>query len=108
MPKRTAVNTIHIQRDGKTIVVNPGTVYDFTGEELADINASSPESVRTPVNEDTADAAVRSEASKAKAAEQEKANEAARKEAEVRALAAKKPIPNPVPSGQVGKSAADL
>lgn len=56
MPKRTAVNSIFVVRDGKQIQVKPGTTFEFTAEELADIKANSPESVRTPNGPEQTDA----------------------------------------------------
>lgn len=52
MPKRIAVNCIVIHREGKKIRIKPGQSVDLTVEELADINASNRDAIRTPVNED--------------------------------------------------------
>ena len=53
MPKRIPVNTIMLHREGKPLVPDIGKVFDFTAEELADINAVNPDAVRKPVNEGT-------------------------------------------------------
>lgn len=55
MPKLVALNQIHVFRDKKRTVVQPGTLFDFTAEEVADLDkncaATGFESYRTPVNE---------------------------------------------------------
>lgn len=53
MPKRVAVGTIIVQRDGKRMQVPRGQAFDFTAEELADINRLNPGAIRKVVNEDT-------------------------------------------------------
>lgn len=59
MPKRIAVNQIHVRRDNKRVVVKPGDLFDFTDDELADMKrtdaATGYESVRPPINEGGAD-----------------------------------------------------
>lgn len=52
MPKRVAVGAIIVQRDGKRMQVPRGQAFDFTAEELADINRLNPGAVRKVVNED--------------------------------------------------------
>lgn len=51
MPKRIAVHTIILHREGKRVKVSPGKPFDFTPAELADIKKNSPDSIRVPVNE---------------------------------------------------------
>lgn len=84
MPQRKAIGTIHLQRDGKHVVVAAGTTFDFTAEELKDIKRMSPDAVRAVVNEGLDEDEI--EASRI-AAEKEAAKniELARKEAEDRA-----------------------
>lgn len=82
MPKRITVNTIVVYRDSTTVSIPPGTLYDFSAEELLDINRLSPRSVRKPVVEDTSEP---TEADLQKAAAEQAANEAkATKEAKER------------------------
>ncbi len=60
MPKKVALKSVVVVRDGQRIDVKPGTTFDFTAEELKQIEAaSSPENVivRNPVNEDPEGAA---------------------------------------------------
>ena len=57
MPKLIAVTAVTLVRESERIEVKPGQAFDFTAEELKDIEkSSSPEVqiVRKPVNE-TAD-----------------------------------------------------
>lgn len=56
MPERIAVNTVHVIREGKTVVVKPGTKFNFEANELADIKLLAPDSVRHVVNEAESDA----------------------------------------------------
>lgn len=77
MPKRIPVTAVHVYRNGKEFVPPIGQAFDFTAEELADINAVNPDAVRKPVNEGTdepvkvdtkaADTATAASASKTKA-----------------------------------------
>lgn len=53
MPKRIPVTAVHVYRNGKEFVPPIGQAFDFTAEELADINAVNPDAVRKPVNEGT-------------------------------------------------------
>lgn len=72
MPKRIAVNQIHVRRDNKRVVVKPGDLFDFTDEELADMKrtdaASGYESVRPPINEGGADPVANARNAKTKSA----------------------------------------
>lgn len=52
MPKRVPVQTVILHRDGKQFAPPLGKAFDFTAEELADINAVNPDAVRKPVVED--------------------------------------------------------
>lgn len=59
MPKLIAVSAVTVVRDGERVTVAPGQLFDFTAEELKDIEkSSSPEVqiVRKPINETKADA----------------------------------------------------
>lgn len=51
MPKRVPVNTIIVKRDGKNFVPPIGKPFDFTQDELNDINAVMPGAVRKIINE---------------------------------------------------------
>ena len=52
MPKRVAVQTIRVLR-GKEVVSAPlGEPFDFTDQEIADVEAVNPDAFRMPVNED--------------------------------------------------------
>jgi hypothetical protein len=51
MPKRTAANTIVVQRGAQRLTVKPGQTFDFTNEEIADINSVAPRALKKPVNE---------------------------------------------------------
>lgn len=57
MPKLIAVTAVTVMREGERVTVTPGQLFDFTAEELKDIEkASSPEVqiVRKPINESSA------------------------------------------------------
>jgi hypothetical protein len=51
MPKRIAVNSIVVYRDGKRFTVKPDQMFDFTDAELADIKRSASDAVRQPTPE---------------------------------------------------------
>lgn len=51
MPKRIAVNTIFVVRDGQRRKIMPGQEIDLSNDELADIKAHNPDAVRMPINE---------------------------------------------------------
>ncbi len=52
MPKRVPVETVILHRDGKQFAPEIGKVFDFTEQELADINAVNKFAVRKPVVEE--------------------------------------------------------
>lgn len=52
MPKRIPTQTIIMHRDGKRVTVKPGVSFDFTADEIKDIKQSSPDALRTLVNEE--------------------------------------------------------
>lgn len=56
MPKRIALVAIGVTRNGKTIYPEIGKSFDFTAEEVAELNALGKASkiahIRVPVNED--------------------------------------------------------
>lgn len=49
MPKRIAVHTLVLTRDGKRVNVKPGTLVDLTADEVKELNALN--AIRLPVNE---------------------------------------------------------
>lgn len=51
MPKRIAVNTLFIYRDKKRKKIMPGESVDLTDDELKDLNANAPDTIRKPINE---------------------------------------------------------
>lgn len=51
MNTRIPVQTIVVKRDGQTVVPKIGKPFDFTDDELADIEKLNPSAVRTLVNE---------------------------------------------------------
>lgn len=55
MPKRIPVVAIGVTRNGKTVYPTVGKVFDFTAEEVAEINAlekaSKVQHIRKPINE---------------------------------------------------------
>ena len=51
MAIRIPVQTITVGRDGKNIVPTIGQPFDFTDEEIKQIEASNPAAVRNPVVE---------------------------------------------------------
>lgn len=55
MPKRIAVHTVVVQREGKRKEIMPGTLFDFTVEEVKELEALK--AVRKPVVEDAEQAA---------------------------------------------------
>lgn len=90
MPKRIPLKSVIVQRDGKQIRLPIGKEFDFTADELKDIESSSPNSLRKIVIEDKllADQAAASEKAEADAlaekarvaqAEKDKADKAALK-----------------------------
>lgn len=67
MPKKVALKAVTVVRDGVRVDVKPGTTFDFTAEELKQIEAASSAEtviVRDPVNEDPDVAAEAKPASK--------------------------------------------
>ena len=54
MPKRIPIQRIIVQRDGKQVVPEIGQAYDFTAEELDDINRMNPDAIRKVIVEDKA------------------------------------------------------
>ena len=51
MPKLIPVHTVILHRDGKQVVPPLGQPFDFTKEEIADIDRLLPGAVREPVVE---------------------------------------------------------
>lgn len=51
MTIRVPLETIFVSRDGKQFAPKIGEAFDFTEEEMADINRVNPEAVRNPVSE---------------------------------------------------------
>lgn len=54
MPKRTVLETIVLHRDGKRLVVSPQkppVAFDFTADEVAQINKTNPHAFRKPIDE---------------------------------------------------------
>ena len=51
MAIRIPVQTITVGRDGKNIIPTIGQPFDFTDEEIKQIEASNPTAVRNPVVE---------------------------------------------------------
>lgn len=54
MTKRIPVQTITVVRDGKNFIPPIGKPFDFTDEEMADIERLNPAAIREAVNEDPA------------------------------------------------------
>ena len=56
MPKRVPLSAIGVSRHGKTIYPTVGEAFEFTGDEIAEINALAKASgetlIRKPKNED--------------------------------------------------------
>lgn len=52
MPKRIPVETIKVRRDGKPVIPTIGKPFDFTAEELDDINKVRPQAVRKLIMEE--------------------------------------------------------
>jgi hypothetical protein len=100
MPKRVPLQTIVVHREGKRVVPALGEAFDFTAEEVEDINRVNPDAFRKVIIEDKA------LESEFKADEKDAEKKAA---AEAKALedAAKKP--NSATKAAAGKtSAGDL
>ena len=55
MPKRIAVHTVVVQREGQRKEILPGTLFDFTVEEVKELEALK--AIRKPVVEDAEQAA---------------------------------------------------
>lgn len=53
MPKRIPVQTIILHREGKRVVPEIGKSFNFTVDELADINAVNPKAIRHIINEES-------------------------------------------------------
>lgn len=53
MPLRMAANSITVSRDGHHVRILPGTVFDFTDDEIEFITYAEPDALRKPVNEMT-------------------------------------------------------
>jgi hypothetical protein len=56
MPKFVAVQGVRVHRDGKAVDVPLNEPFDFTDEEVADIQAMNPGAIREPINESPAPA----------------------------------------------------
>lgn len=104
MPKRIPVKKIILQRDKKMMSPEIGVEFDFTAEELADINKLAPNSIRKVVIEDKL---LAEEAERAEKAETERrAKEAADQAAKDKAAA--KHTNTPAQAAAAKRSAADL
>lgn len=55
MPQRIPNVAITLHRGGKRIEVTPGKAFNFTKEEIADLNGLNPNALRLPVNENNPD-----------------------------------------------------
>lgn len=66
MTKRIPVQTITVVREGKNFIPPIGKPFDFTDEEMADIEKLNPAAVREAVNEDPADPPAEKKAAKGK------------------------------------------
>ncbi|QGF21042.1 hypothetical protein MA12_gp34 [Pectobacterium phage MA12] len=53
MPKRIAVHTLVLTREGKRVTVKPGDLVDLTSDEVKELNALN--AIRQPVNESPAE-----------------------------------------------------
>lgn len=51
MPLKIVDHTVTVAREGKSVTVQPGTAFNFTKEELADVESAVPGSTRDPVDE---------------------------------------------------------
>jgi hypothetical protein len=51
MPKKVPLISVTVHRDNKPMVLPVGKVFAFTEEEVSEINAMVPGSLRDPVNE---------------------------------------------------------
>lgn len=76
MPKRVPVETVILHRDGKQFAPEIGKVFDFTEQELADINAVNKFAVRKPVVEEKPAEEVKPKTEEELAAEAEAAEQA--------------------------------
>lgn len=56
MAKFIPVQGVYVHRDGKTVAAPIGEPFDFTDEEVADIQALNPSAIREPINETPAPA----------------------------------------------------
>ena len=102
MPKRIPLQRVIVQREGKQIVPPLGDEFDFTAEEIEDINRMNPDAVRKVIVEDK-ELAKQLAAEQKAAADKQKADEAAaKKKAEDDAKAAAKNTP------RTGANAGDL
>ncbi len=51
MPEMMATHTIKVMRAGKGFFVGHGQIFDFTDDEITEINGHNPESLRKPRGE---------------------------------------------------------
>ena len=103
MPKRVPVKSVVVVRDGKQVRPEMGKAFDFTTEELDDINRLSPNSIRKVITED----ADSEKQAKAEAEKQAKAEADARKNVG-RGDTTPVTTTSAVPSAKGKNSAADL
>lgn len=54
MPKRIVKDTIVLYREGKQVVPEVGKLFDFTAEELSNINKANPAAVAHIITPDAA------------------------------------------------------
>lgn len=54
MPKRIPTCTVIVQREGKNFKPAIGKPFDFTADEIEEINNVMPSALRKPVNEEAA------------------------------------------------------
>lgn len=54
MPKRIVKDTIVLYREGKQVVPEVGKLFDFTAEELSNINKANPAAVEHIITADAA------------------------------------------------------
>ena len=107
MPKRIPVKAIYVQRDGKQIQPKIGEEFDFTADELDQINQVAPSAVRKVMVEDKELAAQLAKDEKALAeakAKQDAADKAAADQAAKDKLAAG----TKTAAGKTGANASDL
>lgn len=55
MPKRTAVQTITVVRDGKTVTPTIGKPFNFTEDEIEQIEAMNPDAISTKIEVEVED-----------------------------------------------------